>query len=42
MVVLCAFWARLLVLKEAFMQTVFAVVNCAFVKLCVFYSLVLT
>ena len=35
------FWARLLIFKETFVQTVFAVVNCAVVGLSVFYSLVL-
>jgi len=37
-----AFWARLLVFKATFVETVFAVVNCAVVGLSVFYSLVLT
>jgi len=36
------FWARLLVFKETFLQTVFAFVNCAIVGLSVFYFLVLT
>jgi len=34
-------WARLLVFKKTFVQTVFAVVNCAVVGLSVFYYLVL-
>jgi len=35
-------FVRLLVFKQTFIQTVFAVVNCAIVGLSVFYSLVLT
>ena len=36
------FWARLLVFKEIFVRTVFAVVHCAIVGLRMFYSLVLS
>jgi len=35
-------WAGLLVFKEIFVQSVFAIVNCTLVGLNVFYSLVLT